>query len=103
MEFAGEDANRAEVPRHCPCVQFGIRSLVNANALVDAEVMVGGSSWSERYFAAQTGFTRVNGEFELTVGKRRAYAVSAEGGGLFRGRRLRRENQSRLSRIIEDV
>ena len=42
---------------------------VEGNAVVDAEVMV----------AMTVVYTGANGEFELTVGKRKAYAVVVEG------------------------
>jgi hypothetical protein len=42
---------------------------VDGKAVVDAEVMVGKTMV----------YTGANGEFELTVGKRKAYAVSVEG------------------------
>ena len=42
---------------------------MDGNAVADEEVMVGKT----------VVYTGANGEFELTVGKRKAYAVSAEG------------------------
>jgi hypothetical protein len=41
----------------------------NGNGVADVELQVG----------KQTVYTGANGEFELTVGKRRAYAVVVEG------------------------
>jgi len=48
---------------------------VEGNAVVDAEVMVGKT----------VVCTGVNGEFELTVAKRKAYAAVVEGRGIVSG------------------
>jgi hypothetical protein len=66
---------------------------VEENAVADAEVMVGKT----------VVYTVANGEFELTVGKRKACMVSAEGWKIVSGRRLRRGNQSRLLWSTKDV
>jgi hypothetical protein len=41
-------------------------------------------------------YTGANGEFEMTVRKKRAFTVVVEGGRLFQGRRLSQENQSTI-------
>jgi len=59
----------------------------SGNRVADVELQVG----------KQTVYTGATGGFELTVGKRRAYAVEVVGSKiLFREQRSRRENQSRL-------
>jgi phosphohistidine swiveling domain-containing protein len=62
----------------------------DGNAVVDAEVMVGKT----------VVYTRANGEFELTVRKRKAYAVVVEGWKVISGAEI--EAGEAVTIVVDD-